>query len=67
MMLFTVGACIYLNGYHYRIEEARRDVYLLSQTVVVHEHVNEYFQYWLSSYIDSHARRSIKCPNEKDK
>lgn len=55
IMNFAIGVCIVMNGYAYRITESRKEVYLLSQYVTVFEEQREYKEFWLVSWINSHA------------
>ena len=54
--LFTVGMCIAMNGYYYKVIEVGYGVYNLQQTIVVFEEERPFTENYKISYIDTHAK-----------
>ncbi len=56
---FTIGMCIAMHSYFYKVGAASESSYLLIQNHIIHEVKREFKQYWLIKYID---KNSIRVP-----
>jgi hypothetical protein len=63
--MFTLGLCIILNNYAYRIVDVKPNTYLLEQVVTVFEEDRAFTQLWKKQYIDKSAKpartQHFKC------